>query len=286
MRHREQLGGPDKGWLPLARPRPDARRQGVRLPQPSLIGDCTQDGGRRPPLLPSAFAAELESKSFTNGKDDKPLVKRLYEAAFKERFGKATVLDYGMLGWGDADAAQLAEVLASGAAPRLERLQLFGNKIGDEGCKALAAALGKEGAAPRLKELYLNRNKINDEGCKALAAALKEGAAPSLKARDAPPRCSPRPRPMLIAPPLACRRSSWTTRSSLSWWPCARSAVSSCAEPLQPRPGWGVCVGGGLRLSSRARTSTSPRPAQSAIGRIFLSITRSVNSVWVPVLHV
>merc|ERR1719238_1158285 len=146
-----------------------------------LIGDCVQAGGRRPPLLPSAFAAELEKKSFTNGKDDKPLVKRLYEAAFEEQFGKATWLDYVKLGWGDAEAAQLAEVLASGAAPRLEELYLWNNKIGDEGCKALAAALGKEGAAPRLENLALNGNKIGDEGCMALAAALKEGAAPSLK---------------------------------------------------------------------------------------------------------
>ena len=124
--------------------------------------DHLPDGGRRPPLLPSAFAAELESKSFTNGKDDKPLVKRLYEAAFEEQFGKATVLNYDSLGWGDAEAAQLAEVLASGAAPRLEELWLTGNKIGDEGCKALAAA-------------------------------LKEGAAPSLKARDAPLATRPSP---------------------------------------------------------------------------------------------
>ena len=129
-------------------------------------GSC-QTRQRRPPLLPSAFAAELEKKSFTNGKDDKPLVKRLYEAAFEEQFGKATELDYGSLGWGDAEAAQLAEVLASGAAPRLEKL-------------------------------YLQRNKIGDEGCKALAAALKEGAAPSLKARDprhtrtSPAQCSSR----------------------------------------------------------------------------------------------
>ena len=126
------------------------------------LDDCTQDGGRRPPLLPSAFAAELEKKSLTNGKDDKPLVKRLYEAAFEEQFGKATVLDYYGLDWGDAEAAQLAEVLASGAAPRLEVLSLRGNKIGDEGCKALAAA-------------------------------LKEGAAPSLKARDAPLATRPSP---------------------------------------------------------------------------------------------
>uniref|UniRef100_A0A0D3KW40 Uncharacterized protein n=2 Tax=Emiliania huxleyi TaxID=2903 RepID=A0A0D3KW40_EMIH1 len=106
----------------------------------SLVDDCRKEGGRRPPLLPSAFAAELETKSFTNGKDDKPLVKRLYEDAFQEQFGKATELDYKDLGWGDAEAAQLAEVLASGAAPRLEELNLSYNTIGDEGCKALAAA--------------------------------------------------------------------------------------------------------------------------------------------------
>ena len=125
-------------------------RDGKEYDCRSLIRDCIQDGGRRPPLLPSAFAAELETKSFTNGKDDKPLVERLYEAAFKEQFGKATVLNYRNLGWGDAEAAQLAEVLASGAAPRLEKLELDSNQIGDEGCKALAAAL-KEGAAPSLK---------------------------------------------------------------------------------------------------------------------------------------
>ena len=190
----------------------------------SLVDDCRKEGGRSPPLLPSAFAAELEKKSFTNGKDDKPLVKRLYEAAFEEQFGKATKLDYARLGWGDAEAAQLAEVLASGAAPRLEKLnlsrneigeegckalaaalgkegaaprleklELAFNKIGDEGCKALAAALGKEGAAPRLKELWLQSNEIGDEGCKALAAALKEGAASSLKARDAPLTTRPSP---------------------------------------------------------------------------------------------
>ena len=71
----------------------------------------------------------------------------------------------------------------SSAAPRLENLEL---NISDEGCKALAAALGTEGAAPRLERLELWGNKIGDEGRKALAAALKEEAAPSLKARDAP----------------------------------------------------------------------------------------------------
>ncbi|EOD34394.1 hypothetical protein EMIHUDRAFT_98771 [Emiliania huxleyi CCMP1516] len=87
----------------------------------SLVTECTKGGGRRPPLLPSRFAAELETKSFTNGKDDKPLVQRLYEAAFEEQFGKAEELDYGHLGWGDAEAAQLAEVLLMGSnSPELD----------------------------------------------------------------------------------------------------------------------------------------------------------------------
>ncbi|EOD05795.1 hypothetical protein EMIHUDRAFT_466011 [Emiliania huxleyi CCMP1516] len=147
----------------------------------SLVDECTKGGGRRPPLLPSQFAAELETKSFTNGKDDKPLVTRLYKDAFEEQFGKATELRYVRLGWGDAEAAQVAAVLASGAAPDLKELYLGYNQIGDEGCNTLAAALGKEGAAPRLEELYLSYNKIGDEGCKALTAALKEGGAPRLK---------------------------------------------------------------------------------------------------------
>ncbi|EOD17153.1 hypothetical protein EMIHUDRAFT_244350 [Emiliania huxleyi CCMP1516] len=106
-------------------------------------------------------------------------------AILEEQFGNATELIYASLGWGDAEAAQLAEVLASGAASRLEELCLFENKIGDEGCKALAAALlGKEGAAPRLETLILTDNQIGDEGCKALAAALKDGAAPRLEALE------------------------------------------------------------------------------------------------------
>ena len=95
----------------------------------ALIEECTQGGGRRPPMLPSVFAAELESKSFTNGKDDKPLVSRLYEGAFKKQFAKVTKLDYSCLGWGDAEAAQLAGVLASGVAPQLETLALEGNPV-------------------------------------------------------------------------------------------------------------------------------------------------------------
>ena len=132
-------------------------------------------------------------KTFTNGKDDKPLVKRLYEAAFEEQFGQTKWLNYRGLGWGDAEAAQLAEVIASGVALQLKYLNLTSLQIGSKGLKALADALGKEGSTPRLEGLYLNHNQIGNEGLKALAAALKEGAAPSLKARDATLATRPSP---------------------------------------------------------------------------------------------
>ena len=107
-------------------------------------------GGRPPPLLPEQFAERLEAKRFTNGKDDKPLVARLYKQAFEEEFGKAVVLAYKGLRWGDAEAIQLSKLLASGATPKLWSLYLSDNPIGDEGLKALADAIAN-GAAPELK---------------------------------------------------------------------------------------------------------------------------------------
>ena len=135
----------DKRSLDLGRMRDD-----TGYDYQALKAVCAQGGCRRPPLLPSQFAAELESKTFANGTEDMPLVTRLYEGAFMEQIGKATMLCYSSLGWGDAEAAQLAEVITSGAAPMLEELHLDGNEIGDEGYKALAAAIRKDGAAPRL----------------------------------------------------------------------------------------------------------------------------------------
>jgi len=139
----------------------------------ALIEECTQGGGRRPPMLPSVFAAELESKSFTNGKDDKPLVSRLYEGAFKEQFAKVTKLDYSCLGWGDAEAAQLAGVLASGVAQQLETLALEGNPVSGAGLDALAAAICRKRATPRLKSIRVDAS-IPRSSRLTLRAACKE----------------------------------------------------------------------------------------------------------------
>ena len=143
-----------------------------------VVRSCAMGGGRPAPLLPEQFAERLEAKRFTNGKDDKPLVAGLYKQAFEEEFGKAEELGYGDLGWGDAEAIQLSKLLASGAAPKLKDLDLYGNPIGDEGVKALAEAIAG-GAAPALKVRAKHPPRVSPPD--------SEPACPSPTALDPPP---------------------------------------------------------------------------------------------------
>ena len=136
----------------------------------AIIEACTK-GARAPPLLPDEFVAEMADKSFTNGKDDKPLTERLYREAFAETFGQAKELDYAYLGWGDADAAKLARLIESGVLTQLEELRLWHNAIGDAGAAALAAAIGK-GGAPALKAVYLDSNPASGAAEEAVEEAV------------------------------------------------------------------------------------------------------------------
>jgi Ran GTPase-activating protein (RanGAP) involved in mRNA processing and transport len=129
---------------------------------------CTQ--GRKAPVLPATFEDELKNKAFTNGKTDLPLVGELYRDGFTARFGAATGLQYGEIGWGDAEATALGTLLGAGAAPNLTKLHLGGNSIGDAGACALAKGFS---GVPLLKELNLKKNAIGDAGAVALADGLR-----------------------------------------------------------------------------------------------------------------
>jgi hypothetical protein len=128
---------------------------------------CRQ--GRKAPVLPSTFDDELTHKAFTNGKTDLPLVGALYRDGFTARFGVATGLQYGEIGWGDPEATALGSLLGAGASPSLTKLHLGGNSIGDAGACALAKGLS---GVPLLKELNLKNNAIGDAGGAALAEGL------------------------------------------------------------------------------------------------------------------
>ena len=135
---------------------------------------CTKDKVRPPPLTPDKFETSLSSKRFTNEKDDRPLVVKLYTERYRSVLQPVRFLQYAGLEWGDEEAARVAEVLTSGALPNLEYLDLSGNDISDEGAKTLAIALAT-GSAPRLTQLHLSGNpRLSKGGDRACRATLQE----------------------------------------------------------------------------------------------------------------
>lgn len=105
------------------------------------------------PLTPERFLEELERKSqqakaknvnlFTNGKEDRPLVENKYRESFEE-LAKATSLNYISSEWGAEDVKELG--LALPYFQNLERLNISGNPLKNDGAHAMAEALQE---APR-----------------------------------------------------------------------------------------------------------------------------------------
>eukprot|EP00967_Tisochrysis_lutea_P012666 scaffold14213_cov26-Tisochrysis_lutea.AAC.1 len=124
---------------------------------------------RRAPMLPSRVAAELQNKSFTNGRD-RPIVARIYAEGFAKRWGEVEEIDYSYLDWGDMEARLLGDVLRKIRAPNLKKISLSLNSIGPEGTVALAEGVkGLKG----LQALVLDRNEIGAEGAIGFAKRMK-----------------------------------------------------------------------------------------------------------------
>lgn len=101
---------------------------------------CVAGGGRRPPLTPAMFQQELEEKVFTNEKDDKPLVTRLYTEAFYDHMGTVTQLHYNNLDWGDAEVEVLCKVIETGVLQQVKMIDLRGNVVGEHNANRLVEA--------------------------------------------------------------------------------------------------------------------------------------------------
>ena len=127
------------------------------------------------------MARLVARKRFTSKKGDLPMVIALNTRTILSIFRDMKELTYAMIGWGDDEAVQLAEVLP--LCTSVTELSLSSNKISDRGAKALAAAFA-EGAMPKLERLFLGGNQIGDEGAVALAEAVGKGALPELEKLD------------------------------------------------------------------------------------------------------
>lgn len=195
-----------------------------------VLAECTREGARPPPLLPAQFAEELESRSFIDPSNDKPLVISLYTKIFEAKvrpratfsapalgtflgptaahgaqMGAVSVLDYQRMGWGDAEAVQLAKVLGSGATPALRTLDISFNPIGNRGGMSIAKAVSA--SLPGLE--VLNSKGVNaSQGTLAelrrCVAGRQMAASKTNSARAPPPNALPGPFAMPAAPPLRC----------------------------------------------------------------------------------
>lgn len=144
------------------------------------VDDVRQRDGtksRTAPLTPDKLREKLERASFTNAKDDQPLVLWLYSEQFDTRFSKTAEMCYAGLDWDDEQIKNLADLISQGHTPSLKYLDLSENTFGSEGCKALARALSGPRAPRQLREIHLKRCWIGDDGVRALAHVFVHGTS-------------------------------------------------------------------------------------------------------------
>ena len=158
-----------------------------------LVDACRAD--RPPPMAPDAFESRMTSGCaeevkapgggirFTNGKDLTDVVIPQYRAAFLRLFSSTPSLSYSNLGWGDREAAALADALRyaaqHGATARIVYIGLRYNEVGDAGVRALASVLRVPRRAwPALRGVCADDNPASEEALAALYAK-----APNLKWR-------------------------------------------------------------------------------------------------------
>ena len=183
------LGYWDKGWTSFE----FALTMVIKVANFSRVADWPQvldlgaDGtyaqatrARPPPTEPLAFCGGHEhgARTYTNGADRDAIVAPTFRQTMFELLAGAAVLDFSGLNWMDEGVVQLCVVLP--LCVQLERLNLWGNKVGDVGAAALAEWLSS--SPPKLTTLSLQsqqsakriwEHKIGDEGAAALAGALR-----------------------------------------------------------------------------------------------------------------
>jgi len=142
---------------------------------------------RAPPRPPDAFAEGLKAgveqgELRLSDRNDLELVSRIYREAFDTEMRCAVALQNSYLGWDDITGVAFCEGLQHahrhGWLRKLKRLELKGNRLGDNTVEHLVGLVDQTGLA-NLDCLLLGGNAISDQGMRALASALARGGLPS-----------------------------------------------------------------------------------------------------------
>jgi len=117
------------------------------------------------PLHPKDFAVHIAQKVFTNGKTDCEIVAKLYGDTFTGALKEVERLSFESCLWRDKEAKQLAEVLQF--CKKAHFISINHNAgIGQAGYDALADAIA-DGAAPKLQRIHIETKKYSNNLQKA-----------------------------------------------------------------------------------------------------------------------
>ena len=127
--------------------------------------------------------AEVEAEAMAKANAEAEAAAKVYDGAFLRQMDKLTLLNYGHMGWNDAQGVQLFGALrhahTCGGLQNLERLYLHENHLGDFAIKSLVFLLD-QGGLPKLQELFLTKNDVSSRGVRNLASAISRGRLPAI----------------------------------------------------------------------------------------------------------
>ena len=127
---------------------------------------------RRAPIGPVEVARQVAQRRFTSRSTDLPMVIAINVRTILSVFRDAKVLFYSTVGWGDAEAVQLAEILP--LCSQVTDLWVTNNNVGDEGIAAIARWIG---TSKTIQSVLLYNNPWGDRGADALCEGLRANTA-------------------------------------------------------------------------------------------------------------
>ena len=124
-----------------------------------------------PLIVPDDFDKKVEKLSFSNGRDDRNLVKLIYRNSFMKLFPLLKSIDVSKHDLNYVHS--IPSIMQQGFTPNLTRLQIESNNLGVSFCELLANAFQNPVVPIKLRTLNLNDNpRIGDNGITILAPFL------------------------------------------------------------------------------------------------------------------